>query len=181
MGRSCDVNRGSYYVDTLIECYASFHLGNICEWKYDESVSIASCGNTKGDLRFTLFEYSNKQIEPLQRIKIHHEDEVDVDAHWQPTPMFELNSGLTHKDVSVSIQGKQETKILTILHSIGITAGNRSWQQDGNGDQIIQILSKAFGGKAAADAFYSVARFHLGSQIELQLTPKVGCKKYGDK
>ncbi|KAA6376542.1 MAG: hypothetical protein EZS28_027932 [Streblomastix strix] len=130
--------------------------------------------NTKGDLRFTLFEYSNKQIEPLQRIKIHHEDEVDVDAHLQPTPMFELNSELTHKDVSVTIQRRQETKILTILHSIGITAGNRSWQQDENGEQIIQILSEAFGGKAAADAFYSVARFHLGSQIELQLTPKVG-------
>ncbi|KAA6380870.1 MAG: putative cysteine proteinase [Streblomastix strix] len=134
---------------------------------------------THGDLNFSLFAYSDQELNPIQKIKIHHEDDVEFDTHWDPVPMFEFNSGITRRDVSITIKGIKQNKKLSIQNSVGITAGERSWQQNGNGEQLIQKLLFVLGGKNAADAFYSVARFILGTQIDLVMTPRQISSKYG--
>ncbi|KAA6398541.1 MAG: putative cysteine proteinase [Streblomastix strix] len=136
---------------------------------------------TKGDLRFSLFVYSDQEIvNPISRVKINHEDQAVVDTHWALSPMMEFNYGLQHHYVQIYNKGQTKTKMLLLWNSVGITSGKRSWQDD-SGRSLIQSLTQAFEDQNTADAFFQIARFILGTQIDLILTPKNEKQKYGDK
>ncbi|KAA6370462.1 MAG: hypothetical protein EZS28_034011, partial [Streblomastix strix] len=108
-----------------------------------------------GDLRFSMYVFSDQELIQPVRIKIHHQCEVDVDAHWSEVPMLEFNN-------------------------VGITAEKRSWE-DKTGNQLMQVFTKAFDSESIGDSFYRVARYLLGTQIDLILTPNPETDKYGDK
>ncbi|KAA6396955.1 MAG: putative cysteine proteinase [Streblomastix strix] len=122
----------------------------------------------------------NPELFPFkqEKIKLHQEDEVDFDVHWEPVPMLHINSGQINRQISITIKGQKQTKQIIIRKSIGITT-ERSWH-DGRRNQLIKVISDAIGGESTAKAFYSVTRLILGTQIDLILTPRPGLKKYGN-
>ncbi|KAA6383867.1 MAG: hypothetical protein EZS28_020605 [Streblomastix strix] len=142
----------------------------------------------QGELRFSMYVFSDQELIQPVRIKIHHECEVDVDAHWSEVPMLEFNNGFINRKISPNVKGKISPNVkgkiqhndLSIRNSVGITAEKRSWE-DKTGNKLMQVLSKAFDSESIGDAFYRVARYLLGTQVDLILTPNPEADKYGEK
>ncbi|KAA6387507.1 MAG: putative cysteine proteinase [Streblomastix strix] len=134
----------------------------------------------KNDLRFSLFAYSDCEMQPIIRIKQHHQDEINIDTHWQPLPMMEFYSGLRKTEISFKTQENEQSHFLLINNSVNIKAGDRSWQDD-KGDNIISMLFRALGGLDVVMKFIKIIHFILGTQIDLILTPREGEIKYGQQ
>ncbi|KAA6373558.1 MAG: hypothetical protein EZS28_030916 [Streblomastix strix] len=127
----------------------------------------------KDSMRFSLFAYSDQQIEKPIRVDIYHKDENELDAYWTQLPMMEFNSNLTKFDINIIYEGKKLTKKLQICNSVKITQ-DKQRLLDG------EVWREHFGGDKEANAFFCVARLILGTRFDLILIPRDGVN-YGEK